>query len=456
METINRLVRPRTQSYEPLPEQSETTQERRRDEDGGSSVKAKRETSTFEYVVFALVGVAMLWSWNMFMACATYFQRRFATSPYILDNFQSLILLVSTVTNLASVVYLSLAESSQSKTDYPGRILRSLKINATAFTLLALSTLIWRSAGPAVYLVFTLFNVFLSSLASGMMQNGAFSWVNRFDAINTQAMMVGQGIAGVLPAIAQIMSILLVPPMEPDNSVVADELPTVSPLSAFFYFITATLVSAIAYVAIAALKRRQESQIENPGDIIDTEDETYDNAALNGDISFWVLLGKLKYVAFSVFFTFAVTMIFPVYTQAIVSVRPVETQSRCFQPDVFIPLSFMIWNTGDLAGRVICAYPFFRVYCPKLLAILSMGRLVFIPLYLMCNIKGQGAYLNSDSMYWLIQMAFGISNGWLGANNLMAAPDMVTESERAAAGGFMSMWLVGGLAAGSVLSFFVM
>lgn len=111
---------------------------------------------------------------------------------------------MSTVTNLASVVYLSLATSSQPKPDYPGRILSSLKINAAAFTLLALSTLIWRSAGPAVYLVFTLFNVFLSSLASGMMQNGAFSWVNRFNAINTQAIMVGQGIAGVLPAIARI------------------------------------------------------------------------------------------------------------------------------------------------------------------------------------------------------------------------------------------------------------
>ena len=116
----------------------------------------------------------------------------------------------------------------------------------------------------------------------------------------------------------------------------------------------------------------------------------------------------------------------------------------------------MIWNTGDLAGRVICAYPFFRVYHPKLLATLSVCRLGFIPLYLMCNIKGQGAYLNSDAIYWLIQMTFGISNGWLGANNLMAAPDMVTEAERAVAGGFMTMWLVGGLAAGSVLSFFVM
>ena len=46
--------------------------------------------------------------------------------------------------------------------------------------------------------------VFFSSWASGMMQNGAFSWVNGFDPINTQGLMVGQGVAGVLPAIARM------------------------------------------------------------------------------------------------------------------------------------------------------------------------------------------------------------------------------------------------------------
>ena len=74
---------------------------------------------------------------------------------------------------------------------------------------------------------------------------------------------------------------------------------------------------------------------------------------------------------------------------------------------------------------------------------------------MMCNIRGEGSLYNSDVTYWLIQITFGASNGWLGANNLMAAPNAVAESEKHATGGFMTMWLVGGLTAGSVLSFFV-
>ena len=107
-------------------------------------------------------------------------------------------------------------------------------------------------------------------------------------------------------------------------------------------------------------------------------------------------------------------------------------------------------------GRVLCAYPYFRVFRPKLLAFLSVCRLIFIPLYLICNIKGQGSPLNSDTMYWLIQIVFGMSNGWLGSNSLMTAPVIVEDSEKEAAGGFMTVWLVGGLTSGSILSFFVM
>lgn len=49
-----------------------------------------------------------------------------------------------------------------------------------------------------------------------------------------------------------------------------------------------------------------------------------------------------------------------------------------------------------------------------------------------------------------------MSNGWLGSNSLMTAPVIVEDSEKEAAGGFMTVWLVGGLTSGSILSFFVM
>ena len=109
------------------------------------------------------------------------------------------------------------------------------------------------------------------------------------------------------------MSILLVPPPDTDR-VHAEELPTISPLSAFFYFITATLVSMVAFIVTAALKRRHGAQRSTPGASVDTGDRHVPLPEDNS-VPFFVLQHKLGYLAFTAFFTFSVTMIFPVFTQ---------------------------------------------------------------------------------------------------------------------------------------------
>lgn len=84
----------------------------------------------------------------------------------------------------------------------------------------------------------------------------------------------------------------------------------------------------------------------------------------------------------------------------------------------------------------------------------SLFRIAFIPLYLLCNIRGRGAAINSDTFYLIIvQFLFGLSNGWLGSNCMMGSVEWVDVDEREAAGGFMGLMLVAGLTVGSLLSF---
>lgn len=93
---------------------------------------------------------------------------------------------------------------------------------------------------------------------------------------------------------------------------------------------------------------------------------------------------------------------------------------------------------------------------PVALFAVAVARLVFLPMYLLCNIRGLGAVVDSDLFYLLVvQLPFGLTNGWLGASSMMAAGEWVDEGEREAAGGFMSMCLVGGLSVGSLASFSV-
>lgn len=144
-------------------------------------------------------------------------------------------------------------------------------------------------------------------------------------------------------------------------------------------------------------------------------------------------------------------------SQAILSVRPPESAPRIFEPACFIPLAFLFWNIGDLVGRLLTLLPQLSLtHRPQLLFIFSLLRLLFVPLYLMCNLHGRGAVIESDLFYlFVVQLGFGITNGWLGSSCMMGAPAYVAPNEREAAGGFMSLMLVAGLTVGSLLSFLV-
>ena len=345
----------------------------------------------------------------------------------------------------------------QSRANYPNRIILSLILNIVAFTLLALSTVMFRGVSPGVYFGFLMAIVFTASLAAGFCQNGVFAYVSGFGVGEyTQAIMTGQGVAGVLPCIAQIVSVLSI--KDPDAEARKDggPVPQESGKSAFAYFLTATAVSVAALLAFLLLLRRHlDASTEAKFPIPDSDDS--EPPTPRKVVGMWSLFKKLHYLATAVFLTFAITMVFPVFTQQITSVRPADTAPRILQPACFIPLAFLLWNAGDLAGRLVTLNPKLTlVRWPRTIFLMALARGVFIPLYLLCNIHGRGAAISSDLFYLVIvQFLFGLSNGYLGSTCMMGAGEWVDVDEREAAGGFMGLMLVFGLTAGSLLSFAV-
>lgn len=398
---------------------------------------------------------------NMFLAASPYFASRFLARPSIANTFQSAILTVSTITNLAVTLLLT---NLQRAANYPNRIKLALVINTAAFALLTLSTSLFRDVGPAAYLAFLLVDVCFAALATGLFQNGAFAFAASFGRPEyTQAIMAGQGLAGVLPSLAQIISVLVIPssnkpPGQQDDADhdFADPIGT----SAFLYFLTAVIVSIFTLLSFLPLAKRYESLVARRvattnADLAAHNDIHEAEQASRKVVSLPTLFWKLHWLASAVAICFVATMFFPVFTVKVLSVRN-PPRNRLFDPEVFIPLSFFWWNLGDLAGRM-CTMGAFHARMrrrPLLLFLFGVARFAFLPLYLMCNLHGDGAVISSDAFYLLlVQLPFGWSNGWLASNSMMAAAENVDETEREAAGGFMGLCLVAGLAIGSVLSF---
>ncbi|CAK7219660.1 hypothetical protein SCUCBS95973_003893 [Sporothrix curviconia] len=434
--------------------------------------------SWFEYSIFVLIGVAMLWAWNMFMAAVTYFQVRFAQDKSILAIFQSTIISVSTCTNLAAMLVLTNIQYSAS---YPFRINTALFINVVVFSLLTASTSIFLHIYTSVYLLFLVLMVAGSAWACGLLQNGAFAYAASFGRPEyTQAIMAGQGIAGVLPPLAQMLTVLVFPPPPPGPAYVGVEPRHVSPdydvvakagTAAFYYFLTAVIISVATLVAFQPLTRRHDRIVENrmatalSESLASVEDA---ERAARKVVSLKTLFFKLHWHALAVFTCFAVTMFFPVLTPKVLSVRqPTGTDGASsspaslpviLQPPAYIPLAFFFWNLGDLLGRMstMLRVPEALQRRPALLFAFGIARLLFLPLYFLCNIGGRGAVIDSDLFYLLlVQLPFGLSSGWLSSTAMMTAGDWVEDGEREAAGGFMGLCLVAGLATGSFLSFSV-
>jgi equilibrative nucleoside transporter 1/2/3 len=387
----------------------------------------------------------------MFLAASPYFQRRFQSNDNLLRNFQPAILSVSTVGNLGSMIVLT---KLQAHANYPKRITVSLALNAIVFSLLALSTKLFVSVSAGVYFAFLMVMVLSASLATGLCQNGSFAYVSGFGREEyTQGIMTGQGVAGVLPAVTQIISVLAVPKRQQ-----VDGKPQESSTSAFAYFLTATVVSAATLGAFFYLhsstnaKKRLHITQTSDGDL--DEDPTRNERK---NIPLMRLLKKLFWLAGAVFLSFVITMFFPVFTSRITSVRNPSTAPRLFQPATFIPLGFFFWNLGDLVGRTGPALPALRLtHRPRLLFMFAIARVAFIPLYYLCNVGGRGAAIQSDFFYlFIVQLLFGLTNGYLGSSCMMGFSEYVDSDELEAAGGFMSLCLVGGLTVGSFLSFAV-
>jgi len=384
----------------------------------------------------------------MFLAAGPYFQKRFKSSSWILTNFQSTELTVSTITNLGAIIVLT---NLQANASYTKRIVVALGMNILSFTLLAISTKVFTDVSAGVYFAFLITQVLVASSACGIMQNGIYAYVSGFGREEyTQGIMTGQAVAGVLPCVVQILSVISAP--EPDQN---EEFPEEKSSSAMAYFLTATGISLFTLTAFSYLNSRHSHEnLHFKAAVADLANSTQ---SLRKPVALKTLFRKTFWLATSVFICFGVTMMYPVFTQQILSVRPAETAPQLFKPASFIPLAFLFWNSGDFVGRLLTAIPALRItHRPRLVFALACSRIVFIPLYFLCNIRDHGASINSDAFYLIvIELLFGMSNGYIGSACMMGAVEYVDVEEREATGGFMGLMLVAGLTTGSLLSFLV-
>lgn len=424
--------------------------------------------SELKYITFTMIGIALLWPWNCFLSASEYYAERFADTPALIKVYSSTMMSVSTV---ASTIYNYYLSQVQSGVNYTYRINLGLSLTVVAFIVMAISCVsdfFIRMLDPLFFTIL-MSMVLISATATCLAQNGTMATVNVLGGIYANAVMVGQAVAGVLPACALIISIFLIGEKPKDEEEGKNYVQ--KNYGVFVYYITASLVSIVSMLLLFwSNYHRTESTYEALNQLVDEQPEHHPlTASMSQEpiiqtkyVPFSVLWSKLKLIVLTIFLDFCVTLVFPVFASCIESTHT-DSTSIFFQKKIFIPFIYLTWNMGDLLGRILCGYPRLRLLItnPKTLIIYAVSRLLFIPLFLTCNVRPfsaksheSNALINSDLWYILLQLLFGISNGQLCTSCFMIVGDYCdNDDEKEAAGGFTTVFLSVGLAVGSLLSY---
>lgn len=395
--------------------------------------------SQIKYITFLLSGMASLWPWNCFLSASNYFQDKFQTYPNLSSNYTSIMMTVSTLTSTLFNYYLS---QRQINVNYLTRLKNGNFIQIFIFILMALSVSLPNS-WTIFYFTFTMINVCLTSIGSCLTQVGLMALVNTQSSVYANGTVIGNAISGVMPPISMLVSIYL-------NNSLKDRSG-----EALKYFLTSVLVTTLSQCCIWVMES-SELKVVQPEIFQEIDTQVDDDVEEDEEIveqvenvTFGQLWSKLKLVEITILLTFSITLIFPVFASNVVS--------PSIDSKIFTPFVFLIWNIGDLAGRILCSIPIFAIKSNYILLIYSLLRISFIPLFLMCNLQNRENYLIGDVGYLLLQFLFGLTNGQLFSCAYVRIGEVLDNvNEQKAASAFTALIINISLLIGAVFSFFMM
>jgi equilibrative nucleoside transporter 1/2/3 len=160
-----------------------------------------------------------------------------------------------------------------------------------------------------------------------------------------------------------------------------------------------------------------------------------------------------------IYFTFFISItIFPVWTSSLVSIHQCSTTKR-WANDLYTPLTFVLYNLGDLAGRVLAANAVVHHWVSTRLVLFSLARVLLVLLFFTCATAKEYPWFqfHSDTVSFLVQFSFGCSHGLLLATSFVYAPTLLPKNKNGTSIKIMSEILMFslalGLLSGSVGSF---
>uniref|UniRef100_A0A1I8H5C9 Equilibrative nucleoside transporter 3 n=1 Tax=Macrostomum lignano TaxID=282301 RepID=A0A1I8H5C9_9PLAT len=380
-------------------------------------------------LLFTLLGVGSLLPWNFFTTARSYFEYKLRNvsnitgwpdQPWMRDTFESYLAVFS---NLPGVLCVLANAAAAGRVTIAGRMVVSLSLMSAMFACSAAFVLVDTDWHQSEFFWATLASVALMSGSGAVMQGSLFGLAAMFPKRYINAVTLGQASGGVIAAVAYIISL---------------EIGSHPRSAAFLYFLSATVVLLMCLAAYLLLRRLSFAP---------------NRRRLSNRPAWRHLIGPGG-GAFAV-----LTITLTLYPALLSSLSPMAEPWLLYSP----LCCFLVYNTFDLFGRFLTSAAPTPGACGRAhfsLITLALLRLLFVPLFLMCNYSLGGEQRRLMPVYFawdwappLLVSAFGLSNGYLFTLCFMRASEQAPTHLAESHGAVMSMCAVVGSSTGSALSF---
>lgn len=176
------------------------------------------------------------------------------------------------------------------------------------------------------------------------------------------------------------------------------------------------------------------------------KEESCEKGSLSGAAwrsTLWNIIGRTKLFGFGIFLLYVVTLsIFPGYITE-------DVHSEVLK-DWYPIILIAGYNVFDLIGKILPAV--YLLENANIAVAACAGRLLFYPLFFGC-LHGPG-FFRTEIPVAVLTCLLGLTNGYLTAVLMMLAPKSVPIQHSETAGIVLVLFLIIGLAAGSVIAWF--
>ncbi|CAH2066556.1 unnamed protein product [Thlaspi arvense] len=396
----------------------------------GSTTKTPPDSFYLAYIIYFTLGVGFLLPWNAFITAVDYFSYLYPSAA--VDRIFAVVYMVVGLVGILVIVVF-----------YAHKSLASFRINlglilfVIALLVVPVLDLVYVKGQVGLYAGFVITSVALavSGLADALMQGGLIGVAGEMPERYTQAIIAGTAGSGVLVSLLRILT-KAVYPQDPDGL----------RKSANLYFAVGIVVMVICAVSYNVAHRLPVIKFYEERKAQALLKESEENGSLTGPVwrkTLWQIVTRIKSHGFGIILIYVVTLsIFPGYLTE-------DVHSEALK-DWYPVLLIAAFNVFDLVGKSLTAV--FMVADEKIAVGGCIARLLFYPLFWGC-LHGP-MFLRTEIPVAILTCLLGLTNGYLTSVLMILTPKAVPLNQSETAGIVSVLFLVIGLASGSVLAWF--